>query len=169
MKFQGSILLLLSSLTSVLGQTRADAYDAKAERYLSPGEKWMEIGFFIIYQNFWSTISATYDGFKDPGTFNFILSRILNLKTNICLYCSCVFEFAQSARKFFHQRRVSISSHKERRSDVVIGGQDELFFPGKILQPERHGLQFAVLCGYSGYFDSEAKSHCLHGRRAGRI
>jgi hypothetical protein len=72
MKIQASFLLLLSSLTGALGQIRPDAYDAKLERFLNPGEKWLEIGFFIIYQNFWSTITATYDRFKDPGICDLI-------------------------------------------------------------------------------------------------
>jgi hypothetical protein len=74
MKFHGAALLLLGHLISVSGQTRGDAYDAKAERYLTTGEKWLEIGFFYIYQNFWSTISATYDSFKDPGMFLLLVS-----------------------------------------------------------------------------------------------
>lgn len=64
-------LFLLSALLAHCFTTSSanDAYDHVKEEFLAPGVKWLEVGFFTISPDFWTTVETTYTNFLDPVVF----------------------------------------------------------------------------------------------------
>ena len=46
-----------------------DAYDHVAMEFLPEGVRWLEVGFFWITPDNFTTVHATYNNFKDPVVF----------------------------------------------------------------------------------------------------
>lgn len=67
--FKATCFIFLSLLSGVIGGRPGDAFDHRKNDYVPEGIRWMEIGFFYIYQNKWTRVEATYKNFTDPLVF----------------------------------------------------------------------------------------------------
>ena len=64
-----NVFAALLLLPAVCGQNPGDAYDHIKNDYLGEGVRWLEVGFFNILPDTWTTIAATYENFSDPVVF----------------------------------------------------------------------------------------------------
>jgi hypothetical protein len=80
-----ALLLLLAPLLQTAAFKPGDAYDHVRNAYVPALSRWMEVGFFTVYTDSWTSVEATYRNFSDPVVFLSLpqLSAALSLSLRV--------------------------------------------------------------------------------------
>jgi len=61
--------IALASQLAVAAPSPGDAFDHVSNAFVTADTQWIEVGFFTVLQDVWTTVEVTYTKFKDPVVF----------------------------------------------------------------------------------------------------